>query len=97
MLGIVVLLLGVNFRLVDAFVLNESASKVFNERLAPKSQPVAQETYAVSLDPVDDWWEQGSSPAPSAPRRTVRPPNWLGWSLISVGAVMILTCPCFRR
>ena len=74
MAGIVLLLLGIQLRMIDAFVLNESTSRFIAQRAAGSASA------AVSILP---------SIGP-APRRTVKPPDWLGWALMSVGSVLIL-------
>ncbi|MCA9211896.1 MAG: hypothetical protein KDB27_02430 [Planctomycetales bacterium] len=94
-LGVVVLLMGLHFQVVDSFQLNERATAFWNKRFDKQAvQQVADplDTYEVS---TGDWFD--NPPAPTAPtKRTITPPDWLAWSLISVGSVLILTCPCFR-
>ena len=97
--GVIALLLGVQFRYVDTFVLNERVSRMLNERKQVASAIVYEEnSYAyddLSYSDYDDpSWE--SEYSGTVARREITPPRWLGWSLISVGAVLILTCPCFR-
>lgn len=76
LLGLVVLFLGIEFRLVESFVLNEKCTKFIMER-AKKSEGGLSLS---SLMPT----------AGTAPRRTVRPPDWIGWALVSIGAVLVL-------
>jgi len=95
LLGVVVLLLGLHFYVVDSFVLNEKASAVWAKRFdKPAVAAVADplDTFDVSYG---DWDTSPTAPA-GASKRTLSPPDWLAWSLISVGSVLILTCPCFR-
>lgn len=97
MLGVVLLLFGIQFRMVESLVLNEKASQFIEKRIAARPKIVEPaSTLPVAVDPVDDWWVSDLVPKPAKQPITVTPPKWLGWSLISVGAVMILTCPCFR-
>lgn len=77
MLGLVLLMIGVQFRMVETFVLNEKASRFLAER----------------MNPVADGDGSMRSFLPAAgptPRRTVRPPQWLGWALMSMGSVLVL-------
>ncbi len=67
--GIVVLLLGIQLRVVDSFVLNESSTRFIT-------------TQTSSGKPI--------FPSIETPRKVLRPPEWLGWSLMSIGSVLIL-------
>jgi hypothetical protein len=85
MLGLVIVMLGAQLRMVETFVLNEKASRFVAERLTPimaeadgTSQPIMP-----ALGPT--------------PRRTIRPPGWLGFALMSVGAVLILHSLAMKR
>jgi hypothetical protein len=81
MAGLVIFLLGIQLRLVDGFVLNERATQFLAQRLQQiKGQQVASASEAATLL---------AAQAPVA-RHRVHPPNWLGWSLVSVGSVLIL-------
>jgi hypothetical protein len=77
LLGLLVLLLGVEFRLIEAIELTPEFTKFVAERTG---RPVAAATQPfgsmLRAEPV--------------PPRTVRPPEWLGWALVSVGVVAIL-------
>ena len=86
-LGTVLVLLGVQFRFVESFMLNEQTSRFIAERIQKKKQQ--------QVDP-NPFSALLSIPGAS-PRKTVRPPRWLGWSLISVGAVLILHSMAMRR
>jgi hypothetical protein len=84
MLGLVILLLGLQVRMVETFVLNEKASRFLAERLSPLSDgDEANRSYLASVGPT--------------PRRTVRPPNWLGYALMSIGAVLVLHSLAMKR
>ncbi len=77
MVGVIVLLLGIQFRAVDTFVFNDKFTKFVAERLPSTSNAEAS---ALSFYP---------SGAPMV-GKTFKPPQWLGWSLLSVGSVLIL-------
>lgn len=74
MAGVVLLLLGIQLRLVDSFVLNEQATKI----LTPQSSDGL-----MSIRPV-------LQTVSAAPRKVVKPPESLGWALMSIGSVLIL-------
>ena len=77
-LGTVILFIGLQVRIVSAYVLNEDATRFLAERSYSSSS--APEQALVSF----------SSSTGLLPNKVIRPPQWLGWCLISVGGVMML-------
>ncbi len=78
LLGIVLILLGLELRAVDSFVLTPKATKFLAEQMG---YPVIVATTAVGAV---------TGAQPDLPSKVVRPPEWLSWFLISVGFVLIL-------
>jgi hypothetical protein len=76
-IGLLVLLIGVQFRYVNSFVLNAETTRFLADRTG-QSNPVATTVFSAT---------EGMS---SGPRKVVEPPEWLSWCLISVGAVLCL-------
>jgi hypothetical protein len=76
--GLLILFLGIEFRTVEAFVLNEKSTNFLADKLG--KSPVEEGSALRAFFPA----------AGPLPRKTVRPPEWLGWCLMSVGAVLIL-------
>ncbi len=74
--GLVILLLGIQFRMVDRYVLTPEATKIVN-------QASDKQAAAASTSPF------GQS-ANLTGNRSLAPPDWLGWCLMSVGSVLIL-------
>lgn len=72
--GLVLLFLGIQLRLVDTYVLNEASTRV----LTPASgNALTRNTpLLASITP--------------APRKVIKPPEWLGWALMSIGSVLVL-------
>lgn len=76
--GLVFLFLGIQFLMVDSFVLTPKVTQFLADRTG---HPLASVNAATSaLTPSQE---------PVA-QKTVRPPDWLGWSLLSLGCVLIL-------
>jgi hypothetical protein len=73
-LGLFILLVGLQFRYVQAYVLTPQTTQFLAER-------TGQATPAASL---------AFSSGGTAPRKVLEPPDWLSWCLISVGAVLAL-------
>lgn len=75
--GIVVLLLGIQLRYVETFVLNERTTQFLAQRM--------KDAQIVSSD-------VGTSLAASAPvaKKAVSPPRWVGSMFVSLGSVLLL-------
>ena len=80
LIGLVVLLLGVQLRVVDTFVLNEKSTR-FLVKQTEKMEKQSVWSFPASV--------AARSPIP-VQRKKIQPPKWLGWALISVGAVLVL-------
>jgi hypothetical protein len=78
--GLVILLLGIQLRAVDTFVLNQRATTFFDNCMQEiKGRQVASASAMPTLM---------GSPVPVLKR--VQPPKWLGFSFVSVGMVLVL-------
>jgi protein-S-isoprenylcysteine O-methyltransferase Ste14 len=81
MAGLIVFLLGIQLRMVEAFVLNERATQFLAQRIQQfKGNQVASTSDLPTL-----FAAQG----PVAKKR-LEPPKWIGWAMVSVGSVLIL-------
>lgn len=78
LIGLVLLFLGITFRMVDTIDLTPEFTQFLAERT--RHPLAAVSTTSQSL-------LQSDKPGV---KKTVRPPEWLGWSLGSIGAVLIL-------
>ena len=76
LLGVLFILLGIQFRMVDSFVLNESATRTLAK--VTKSEPVAESTMFSSF----------VMRVVPKPTKRVTPPRWLGLAMIAVGTVI---------
>jgi hypothetical protein len=76
-IGLIFLLLGLQVRYVSAYVLNPKATQFLAEHTGQASASTSSMFSA-------------SSPMGMGPQKTLRPPEWLSWCLISIGAVLVL-------
>lgn len=77
-IGLVLLFLGLHFRAVDTVVLTPTLTQALARR---STNPVAAvSATAQSILPF----------AQPVARKTVRPPDWIGWALLSFGGVFTL-------
>lgn len=82
-LGIFVLLIGVQVRNVSAYVLTEDATRFLAEHTGQS------ESDGMLMSLTSDFG--------AGPQKVVQPPEWLGWCLMSVGAVLILHSLAMKR
>ena len=78
LIGILLILFGIQFRLVDSFVLNERCTRVL-DRVMRKSQ-------VASNDPMSAFVMR----VYPNPTKHVRPPRWIGAALVVSGIVVSL-------
>ena len=76
--GVVVLMLGLQMRLVDSFILSGESTRFLATRF--NNGPSLSAGGIAQLMPTGG----------AAPRKTLHPPQWLGWALMSVGSVLVL-------
>lgn len=94
LLGVVILFFGIQLRSFDTFVLNERVSGFINDRVAKKQEAAPVDPLKADFMMLDD---QSATPAVNLPKhRKLTPPRWLGYSFLSIGAVLVLSCPLCR-
>jgi hypothetical protein len=80
LIGVLTLLLGLQFRAVDTFVLNESSTQ-FLAKQSARSEPANIWSLPISL----------AAQGPVAlQRKKIKPPRWLSWTLMTAGVVLVL-------
>lgn len=82
LMGLIVLFLGLQVKCVSAYVLTEKAAKVVAKGLGKDQTPADAGTRLQAF--------ASAATTPAAARRTIQPPAWLGWALISIGGVLVL-------
>jgi uncharacterized protein YqcC (DUF446 family) len=83
--GLVLLALGIQLRMVESFELTPDLTQLLAEQSGHPLASVNAGTAAVS-----------PSQKPIA-TKTVRPPQWLGWALVSIGATLIMHSMAMKR
>lgn len=81
MIGLVLLFLGIQFRLVDTYVLNEKTANYLQEKMSQRQMASASAIPAALMS---------VNPFPSDAGKKWQPPRWIGWSLLSIGGVCVL-------
>jgi hypothetical protein len=76
--GLLCLLLGAQFRLIDTVELTPEFTQFLAERTGHPVAALGATTQALA-----------PSEKPIV-KKTVRPPDWIGWVMLSVGAVLVL-------
>jgi hypothetical protein len=82
-MGVVLLLMGLQLRLVSSYTLTAEATRF----LAERSQGSAADGAMLAL----------STDLGAGPKKVIQPPEWLGWCLMSVGGVLILHSLAMRK
>ena len=86
MAGMLLVLLGIQFRLVQSFVLNEQTTRTLAKVL--KQSPVADNSPSMSSFLMQVY---------PNPTKNVQPPRWLGLAMVAVGAVVALHAMAMPR
>ena len=85
MLGMLVLFLGIQFRVVDRYVLSDKATRILAKQMAGEDSAQAAALRAADAT---------NSPIP---QHVVEPPEWSGWCMMSIGSVLILHSLALRK
>jgi hypothetical protein len=76
--GVVLLLMGFQFRLLDSVVLNEPSTRFLAQTMGSKRDATtAQVLYTAGLEAA-------------IPRQRLQSPRWCGWAFLSLGTVLVL-------
>ncbi len=89
-IGVVVLLVGIQFRYIESFTLNTESTKFIRSRMAGKSSPALVTTNSS----FSDFFSQAPV---SQSNINIKPPKWVGWALVSMGGVLVLHSFAMRR
>lgn len=86
MAGMLLVLLGIQFRLVQSVVLNETTTRVLAK--ITKQNPVAASSPSMTSFLMQ---------VHPSPKKRVEPPRWLGLAMVAVGAVVALHAMAMPR
>jgi hypothetical protein len=75
-LGVVILLIGLQFRVVSSYILTDDATRFLAERSNRSEMSATLVSFTGDMGAL--------------PNKVINPPEWLGWCLMSVGSVLIL-------
>jgi len=94
MIGIVLLLLGLQIRLVDSYLLTEEATKIVAKHMKKVKEVQQQQPQ----NPPSLFMQAPPTPAVMAPKQQkISVPQWIGWACISAGGVLVLHSLAMRR
>lgn len=83
-MGLIILAMGLQLRYVDSFTLTEESSRFIAKKMGMNPIAAPPPTLSLIRFPGLDL----STPPPM--KRRIRPPRWLGFSLISLGSVLVV-------
>jgi hypothetical protein len=84
LIGLLALAIGTEFRVVENFTLNEPTAKFLAAKLDRVKSGSAEELFVNTAGTPE-------------PYRVLTPPKWIGWSLISIGAVLTFQSLAMRK
>lgn len=73
--GVLILLLGLQLRAVETFELSAPTTRLLAGMVGPSPATAHGAVRQIVIDTTQ-------------PRHRVTPPNWLGWSMVSIGCVL---------
>ena len=87
LIGLVLLLLGLQLRAVEAYVLNETSTRFLARQVAKK-----EEKGLLS-------WPTSLAAGGAVPiqRKRIEPPRWIAWALLCTGGVLVLHSFALRK
>jgi len=85
MVGLLILFVGIQIRVVDSVVLTEESTRILTEKMGTRQQ-------AATSDLI-----QTASFGTVVPRKVIEPPRWVGWALIAAGVVFVLHSLALRK
>jgi len=83
--GLVLLLLGIQFRVVDSYTFTPEFTQIMAKQTGHPLAAVNAATPALL------------QPAKPAITKTIRPPEWIGWALLCVGATLIFHSMAMKK
>lgn len=85
-LGVLLLFMGLQFRLIETYVLNQQASNVLAKQMGN-----AGDRTAIGLAGI---WPNS---APSQATRAITPPKAVGWAMLALGGILVLHAVALQK
>jgi hypothetical protein len=82
LVGVVLLLLGLQLRMVDTFELSAEATKILAHKTA---ETEAQASFMTTTAQI------------TGTKKQIKPPQWVGWCLLSIGSVLVLHSMAMKK
>lgn len=86
-IGLILVLLGLQFRFVESLRLTPETTKFLAKKIGKDKSPTSNPLMAILPKTAPEL----------AAQKTIRPPKWLGYSLISIGAVLMVQSLGMKR
>jgi len=77
-LGVILVFIGIQFRMVESFVLSEQATRALHR--------FARQSEITSNNGMTELYMNVAH----SPKKIIQPPPWLGWALLTAGGVISL-------
>ncbi|UUO05874.1 hypothetical protein M4951_21215 [Blastopirellula sp. J2-11] len=76
-LGVILLLAGVTLKSVESFTLTPTATRLLSRHAGPSTETTEGALQSMIVENTDQ-------------RHMIRPRSWIGWGLLSAGAVLVV-------
>ncbi len=96
MLGLVILAVGLQLRMVNSYLLTPEATKFLAEQWPAEEEEEEEKPVTEATPEMIVQASAAGLPQVKPQQKTIAPPQWLGWALVSIGSVLILHALALR-